>query len=225
MAEKSYKNMCPEERAEKIVEKLESEFKIELPEEGDPFLTLVRTVLSQNTNRRNTSKAYNSLKKKYETPSDFAEADLEELKKLIKPAGLYNSKSKTLKELGQIILKKFDGELGKIFNKGSEKAREEFLGLPGVGPKTADCVLLFAGGFDVLPVDTHVDRTARRLGLASLDNSLEEVKKEVERVFPDDRLGKTHILLIELGREYCKARKPDCEGCPVEKFCPKVGVD
>ncbi len=217
--------MLPEKRAEKILEKLESEFQLSLPEEGHPFLTLVRTVLSQNTNRTNTSTAYNNLIEKYQTPSDFAEAELEDLKELIKPAGLYNSKSETLKKLGQIVVEDFDEDLGKIFNKDPEEARDELLDLPGVGPKTADCVLLFAGGFDVLPVDTHVDRTSSRLGFASSEDNLEEVKKKVEASFPDGKLGKTHILLIELGREYCKARNPRCEKCPVKDFCPKIGVD
>ncbi len=130
-----------------------------------------------------------------------------------------------MKELGQIIVEDFDEDLGKIFDKDPEEAREDLLDLPGVGPKTADCVLLFAGGFDVLPVDTHVNRTAKRLGLASSDDNLEEVRKKVQDLFPPGKLGNTHILLIELGREYCKSRTPDCEECPVEEFCPKIGVD
>lgn len=217
--------MSPEERAEKIVEKLKSEFQISLPEQGDPFPTLVRTVLSQNTNRRNTSKAYNNLKEEYQTPSDYAEANLEKLKELIRPAGLYNSKSKTLKELGRKVLEDFEGDLGKVFSNGPEEGREKLLNLPGVGPKTADCVLLFSGGFDVLPVDTHVDRTSKRLGLASLEDNLEEVKKRVEALLPEGKLGNAHILLIELGREYCKAGNPLCGECPVEGLCPKIGVD
>ncbi len=225
MREKFYKNIPLEDRAETIIDKLESEFQEELPEIGKPFPTLVRTVLSQNTNRSNTSKAYDNLSEKYQTPSDYADADIEDLKKKIKPAGLYNSKSKTLKKIGEIVEEKYDGELEKILEKGGEKAREHLLEIPGVGPKTADCVLLFSGGFDVLPVDTHVHRTTKRLGLVGEEKDHEEVKESVESILDDSKLGKAHILLIELGRKYCKARNPKCESCPVEEYCPKAGLE
>lgn len=225
MKEKFYKNIPLDDRAETIVDELESEFEEELPDTGKPFPTLVRTVLSQNTNRSNTSKAFDNLKKNYRTSSDYAYADIEDLKKQIKPAGLYNSKSKTLKRIGEIVEEKYDGELEKILEKGVEKAREDLLEIPGVGPKTADCVLLFSGGFDVLPVDTHVHRTTKRLGLVDEEKDHEGVKESVESILDDGRLGKAHILLIELGREYCRARNPKCESCPVEKYCPKAGLE
>jgi len=225
MKEEFYKNIPLEERAETIIDKLDFEFEEELPELGNPFSTLVRTVLSQNTNRANTSRAYKNLRGEFQNPEDFANADLEELKDRIKPAGLHNSKSKTLKKIGEIVEEKYDGQLDKIFEKEKEEARDDLLKISGVGPKTADCVLLFSGGLDVLPVDTHVHRTSIRLGLAERDDSHESVKEKVESILPDEKLGKAHILLIELGREYCKARNPKCESCPVEKYCPRLGLE
>lgn len=220
-----FKDMPPKKRAEEIVEKLKAEFEIDFPNQENPFLTLVRTILSQNTNSRNTSKAFNNLFENYRLPSDLSNADLEELKKLIKPAGLYNSKSETLKEVGKIITEEYGGNLEKILRKNLEGAGNDLLELPGVGPKTADCVLLFAGEFNVLPVDTHVDRVSKRLGLAGLGENPEGVKEKVESLLPAGERGNAHILLIELGREYCKVRNPECGDCPVLELCLQIGVN
>lgn len=225
MTEKLYKNISEKDRADKVVDILNAEFRKELPEKGEPFVTLVRTILSQNTNSKNTSKAFENLKDDFEKPEDFLEADLEELKERIKPAGLYNSKSKTLKNVSRIIHEDFEKDLKNILKGDPEKARKFLLELPGVGPKTADCVLLFSCGYDVLPVDTHVDRTSKRLGFVDIESNKEEVKNRLECLLSEGYRGTAHILLIELGRKYCKARNPDCEECPVNNYCPKKGIE
>lgn len=213
------------DRARKMIKRLDSEFKIDRPTKSDPFLSLVRTVLSQNTHRRNTRRAFENLTSKYVSPSELAAADPEELEALIRPAGLYRSKARVLKNLADIILNEYGGDLERVLKKPPDEAREELLSMKGVGPKTADCVLFFGGGRDVLPVDTHVARTAKRLGFADPDDGPKGVKHELEPLIPKGKRGKAHLLLIELGRKYCKARKPLCEKCSVEDLCPKVGLE
>ena len=110
------------------------------------------------------------------------------------------------------------------------EVREALLGMKGVGPKTADCVLLFAGGRDgVFPVDTHVHRIARRMGLAPPGADHETVREHLERDVPAEKCGFGHTAMIQFGREYCTAREPACldspEACPLCDYCDRVGVD
>jgi endonuclease-3 len=102
--------------------------------------------------------------------------------------------------------------------------------MKGVGPKTADCVLLFAGGRGgVFPVDTHVHRISRRVGLAPADADHEEVREYLERDVPAEKCGFGHTAMIQFGREFCTARKPACldgeDACPMADICDRVGVD
>lgn len=217
-------NSDPDERASEILARLSLEFKIRPESESDPFPTLVGTVLSQNTNRKNTSKAWENLSGRYSTPSDYVSADLKELEELIRPAGLYKSKSKRLKSIAKILMDEYDGDLSKILEKEVEEARKDLLDLPGVGPKTADCVLLFAGNRDVLPVDTHVERTLKRLGFVDPESDSEGAKEQFEKFVPEGKSREMHLLLIELGRNVCKARGPICNECPLKDLCPKIGV-
>jgi endonuclease-3 len=188
-------------------------------------MVLVGTVLSQNTNWRNTRRAFDNFAPKFQTPAQLVGAHLREIEKLIRPAGLYKAKAKNLREMARIIQGKYGGDLGRILEKPPGEARRELLEFPGVGYKTADCVLLFAGGRDVLPVDVHVARTAKRLGFASLKDSPERVREKLEPLVPKGRRGEAHLLLIELGRRYCRASKPLCGKCPINNLCPKAGLD
>lgn len=225
MGSKSFKiNSEESTRAEEILDKLSSEFSIRPPTKRGAFQILVRTVLSQNTSRNNTTKAFDNLSEKYVEPKDFADADLKDLEELIRPAGLQRSKSKRLKSIGGILFEKYDGDLDRIIGRDPEEARNKLLELPGVGPKTADCVLLFAAERDVLPVDTHVARTVKRLGFTDLDSDPESVKKDFEPLVPTGKSREMHLLLIELGRNVCKSRRPLCGSCPLENLCPKEGV-
>ncbi|KXA92176.1 hypothetical protein AKJ64_03835 [candidate division MSBL1 archaeon SCGC-AAA259E17] len=226
MVGKSFKPVSDKEsRVIKIISRLEDEFQVDSSFGSDPFLTLVRTVLSQNTNSRNTRRAFDNLTPEYTSPKDFAEADPEKLEELIRPAGLYRSKARNLQKLARIIINEHEGSLEEILEKSRTEARKELIKMPGVGPKTADCVLLFADGRDVLPVDTHVSRTTKRLGFAHLDDDPEAVKEKLEPLVPEGERGKLHLLLIALGREYCKAPTPICESCPIDDLCPRQGVD
>lgn len=212
--------MDDRERMVKILERLSAEFELWRQRGRGPFEILVQTVLSQNTNWRNTKLAFDRLMKKFRTPKQLAEADAREIQKLIEPAGLHQMKSGRLKQIAQIICDKVNGDLGRVIRKPIEEARGELLALPGVGYKTADCVLLFAAGRDVLPIDTHIFRVAERLGFISARDGYEAVKTRLEGLVPSGRRGEAHILLIQHGRRYCNARTPLCEDCPIGDLCP-----
>jgi endonuclease-3 len=187
----------------------------------DPFETLIVTVISQNTASRNTAKAFENLSKQFEiTPEVLANAEASQIEQSLKVAGLYRNKAKAIKRISKIVLEEFHGDLKPILSLPFEEARKTLLQLPGVGPKTADIVLLFCSGKPTIPVDTHVNRVSKRLGLTPASGNYEIVRRFLQSLYdPKDYLA-VHVLLILLGREYCKARNPMCTRCPVNKLCP-----
>jgi len=181
---------------------------------------LVSTVLSQNTSDRNTARAVSRLRETIGiTPEGISKAGLRELKAAIRSSGLYNVKARVLKRLARIIVKKYGGRVEKVLEKPLDEARGELMSLPGVGPKTADVILLFAGSRQTFPIDTHIFRVSRRLGLIGLRDSYEEARRRLMKTFPPDSYLKAHLLLIEHGRRICKARKPLCGDCVLLKHC------
>jgi len=215
-------------RALRILETLRDTFK--LPEWTNspcktPFETLIRTIISQNTSNRNTARAFEELSKKFQiTPEVFSNAELSEIEECLKPAGLYRNKSKVIKKLSKIIIEEFDGTLEQVLTLPTEEARKKLLALPGIGRKTADILLLFCAKRPTIPVDTHVNRVSRRLGLAAMKGGYEEVRLALQSLYsPKDYLA-IHVLLILLGRNYCKARKPICRSCPVNKLCNYINT-
>lgn len=216
------------------------------------FDCLVRTVLSQNTSDAASQPAHDALLARYapdgpaESEPDLAvalaAADQEELAEIISPAGLHNQKSDTIVRLARRIVDDYGGDSvadadGRpadafdAFVTGSDPAtvREILLDMRGVGPKTADCVLLFSGGRSgIFPVDTHVHRIARRVGLAPPDADHETVRERLERDVPAEKCGFGHTAMIQFGREYCSARSPACldglDACPMADRCERAGV-
>jgi endonuclease-3 len=210
-------------RAMQILGILKSDFSVPRLTDSarDPFKALIRTVLSQNTADVNSMRAFKSLSEKFPiTPEALAEADVNEIEKAIRVAGLYKNKSRVIKNLSSIILEKFGGSLDFIYSLSLEEARKTLLGLPGVGPKTADVVLIFCAGKPTLPIDTHVNRVSKRLGLVPPKADYEEVRRALQALYPAEEYLSVHLLLISLGRKYCKARKPLCNVCPVNALCP-----
>ncbi|MEM2092825.1 MAG: endonuclease III [Candidatus Bathyarchaeia archaeon] len=211
------------DRAQKIMEILRRSFS--LPEwitsNRDPFETLIVTIISQNTADRNTKRAFENLSRKFLiTPEALANADVREIEECLKSAGLYRNKARVIKEISRIILEKYNGSLNPIIKKPLEESRKTLMELPGVGPKTADVILLFSGGKPTIPVDTHVKRVSKRLGLAPNNGGYEDVRKALQSLFkPEDYLD-AHVLLISLGRKYCRARNPHCRECPLRILCP-----
>ncbi|MEA2090538.1 MAG: endonuclease III [Thermoproteota archaeon] len=215
-------------RASKVLSILKNNFSLPTwtSSTREPFQTLIVTVISQNTADKNTAKAFENLSNRFQiTPEALAKANQDEIEEAIRVAGLYRNKSQTIKRLSQIILEQFNGSLEFIHSVPLKKARKILLELPGVGPKTADVVLLFCAEKPTVPVDTHVNRVSKRLGFASSKTGYEEVRLALQSLYyPKDYLA-VHLLLISLGRKYCKAGKPLCKSCPVNHLCPSKQVE
>ncbi len=205
-------------KAEKVVDRLIDIYGQLTRKDDSAFHVLVRTILSQNTNDRNMRVASGNLFSRFKTPEEISNADLGELATLLRPGGLHNVKAKRIMDISKLITKKY-GDLDKVVQKNVDAARKDLLSIKGIGPKTADCVLLFAGSHNVLPVDTHVFRVAHRLGLAPQNADHEAVKAALESKIPSKKLGSAHNALIAFGREYCRARNPRCDECPLEDLC------
>jgi endonuclease-3 len=190
----------------------------------DPFETLIVTIISQNTADTNTERAFESLSKHFEiSPQALAKAELDQIEEAIKTAGLYKNKAKTIKQASAVILEKYHCSLQPILALPLEEARKTLMGFSGVGPKTADVVLLFSAGQPTVPVDTHVNRVSKRLGFAPEKGDYEAVRGSLQALFdPADYLT-VHLLLIAHGRKTCKAQRPLCKQCPVNTYCPSNG--
>lgn len=189
------------------------------------FGTLVRTVISQNTTSRNTARAFEDLSKRFEiTPESLSKANEAEVEEAIRVAGLHRSKGRALKKLSSMILEEYGGSLDFIFEMPLEQARERLLELPGVGPKTADVVLLLSAKKPTLPVDTHVNRVSKRLALVDVRADYEHVRKGLQLLFDHADYYAVHVLFIMLGRRFCLARRPICSECPINELCPSMLV-
>ncbi len=210
-------------RAEQILRTLRETFTMPrwTTSSRDPFKTLIVTIISQNTADRNTTKAFESLSNRFKiTPEVLAKAQTDEIERCLKVAGLYRHKAKTIKQVSKIILDQFHGSLEPILSMPLEEARKTLLELPGVGPKTADVVLLFCAEKPTIPVDTHVFRVSKRLGLAPADGDYEAVHTSLQRHYSPKDYLEVHLLLIAHGRKYCRARAPLCTECPLSNICP-----
>jgi endonuclease-3 len=223
-------------RAERVVDHLGERYWQKTYGGRDGFECLVRTILSQNTSDRASQPAHDALMERYGEGVDLAAAlaaaPRDELAETISSAGLYNRKSETLIRLAERVVDEYGGAEGfdEFVTTGDPaEVRDALLGMKGVGPKTADCVLLFAGGQSgVFPVDTHVHRIARRMGLAPADADHEAVREHLERNVPPGKCGFGHTAMIQFGREFCSARRPACladpDACPMADRCEQVGV-
>ena len=195
-------------RVERILDALEGlypEARAEL-EFSNPYETLVATILSAQCTDKRVNMVTSRLFPKY--PDAFAMAQLtaEELEPQIKECGLYRNKAKNIVAACKALVEKYDGRV--------PSTRKELMALPGVGQKTAGVVLLAAFGDDEIPVDTHVFRVSRRIGLADA-NTPEKVEQQLREVLPKERWSHAHHLIIWHGRRCCHARKPECERCPL----------
>lgn len=214
------------DRAKKILRILRENFHIPNMSElcSDPFKTLIRTIISQSTAEANTRRAFENLSANMTiTPESLAEADTRDIENAIRVAGLYRNKSIIIKRVSAMILEKFNGKLDFIYSLPTDEARKILLSLPGVGPKTADIILLFCAKKTVLPIDTHVSRVSRRLGLVPKEKvNYEDIRAELERLYDPRDYFAVHMLLIALGRTFCRAIGPRCRSCPVNNLCPSA---
>ena len=187
----------------------------------DPLSELIMTILSQNTSDHNSRRAFDSLLTRFGGWEAVAEGSVEDIAEAIKLGGLAQVKAPRIKK----ILEQIQAQRGSLDLKFLKKmpvaeAKAWLRGLPGVGPKTAACVLLFSLGKPVLPVDTHIHRVAKRLGLIGSRVSAEKAHEILGDMVPADDVYRFHILLIEHGRRVCKAQRPRCRECVLLKGCP-----
>jgi endonuclease-3 len=215
-------------KANKILHILQNDFSIPkwLDSQRTTFQTLIRTVLSQATASRNATRAFENLSRKFSiTPQSLVKANVKDIEEAIKVAGLYRNKSKVIKNISQVIWEQFNGSLDFIYTSPLEEARKILLTIPGVGPKTADVTLLFCAKKPTIPIDTHVNRVSKRLGLVLPKADYEETRRSLQSLYqPEDYLA-VHLLLIALGRKYCKAKKPLCKLCSVSESCPSKHIE
>lgn len=183
---------------------------------GEPVEELVRTVLSQNTNDRNRDVAYDRLRERFSDWAQVRDADAGAVEEAIRPGGLAHTKAPRIQE---ILRRLGDDDLEWLRGAPRDEAISFLVAMPGVGRKTAACVLIFAFGRNEIPVDTHVFRVGRRLGLISPDASLERAHDEIRAIVDPEDAWELHINLIAHGRALCRPR-PRCDECALRRMCP-----
>ncbi len=181
----------------------------------DAFKILISCLLSLRTQDKNTEKVSRRLFEVADTPKGILKLPIKRLEKLIFSSGHYKKKSRTLKYVSKIILKKFKGKV--------PDTKEELLSIKGIGPKTANIVLAFAFGKSVLPIDTHCHRIPNRLGWVKT-KSPEQTEKELEKILPKKYWNEFNAIFVQFGKTICRPLSPFCSQCPVNKYCKKVGV-
>ena len=185
----------------------------------NPVDMLVATILSQNTNDKNSYKAFQNLKENYSSWEEVAKLTPSKIEKLIKVAGLGKQKSRAIKNFLSTLLKEEGSiSLDYLRKKKDEEILDELVSFPGVGVKTASCVLLFSLRKNFCPVDTHVHRTTNRIGIVKT-SSPDKTFVILNKNMPDGIAHQFHTNLIRLGREICKPTKPACTICPLLKIC------
>ena len=186
----------------------------------DPLDELVLTILSQNTSDRNSGRAFRLLKAAYPSYEAVLEAPVPELYEVIKPAGLGNIKAPRIQAvLAEILRRRGSLDLDFLRDLPMAEARAWLTSLPGIGPKTAACVLCFACDMPALPVDTHVHRVAQRLGLIGPKVNADAAHDLLEQAVPPDDVYEFHVNMILHGRQICHALRPECPRCPLADIC------
>ena len=178
----------------------------------DPFKILISTILSARTRDANTRIATEKLFAKYKTPKSISKADIEEIEQLIKCSGFYKVKAARIKEVSNVIIEKYESNVPDNYN--------DLMSLPGVGSKTANCVLVYAFKVPAIPVDTHVHRISNRLGWVKTKNPLQTEKALKENV-PKEFWLKLNRLLVRFGQQICLPISPKCDICIINRICPK----
>jgi endonuclease III len=196
---------------------------------GHPIAELILTVLSQSTNDRNRDVAYLALRERFPSWDEVRDAPVDLVEEAIRPGGISKVKSARIKSILRAITDTAPGgelSLDWLVELSVPEAQAYLTSLPGVGRKTAACVLLFALGMRDVPVDTHVSRVGTRLGLFRSGAPFEEMHDEMLELTPPGEELEFHLNLLRHGRRTCHARRPDCAGCALQKMCPsafKVG--
>lgn len=197
-------------KVEKIMKELNNLYTLRVFEDRDPYRVLIRTILSQRTKDANTDKATNQLFSKYKDIHEVADAPIEDIERLVKSAGFFRVKANRIKEVSHIILDYYGGIV--------PNNMKELLELPGVGRKTANCVLVFAFQEPAIPVDTHVHRIPNRWGIVNTKTP-EKTEEELMKIVPKNLWIDMNDLIVQFGQTICRPLNPLCEECPITDLC------
>jgi endonuclease-3 len=181
----------------------------------DAFKILISCLLSLRTRDKNTEKASGRLFAVATTPEEILSLSDKQLEKLIFSSGHYKKKARTLKHVSKVLIEEFKGKV--------PNTREELMSINGIGPKTANIVLAFAFGKNVLPIDTHCHRIPNRLGWVETKTP-EKTEKELEKILPEEYWRDFNAIFVQFGKTICVPISPKCSQCPIQEYCQKVNV-
>ncbi len=193
-----------------LLEPLHQPTMLEQLKDYTPFQLLIATLLSARTRDSTVIPIVKKLFQKYPTPAHLANARQQDLEKELYGVGFYRVKAKHVKELSRIVVEKYNGNIPEIL--------EELTSLPGVGRKTANCVLNYAFHQPAIAVDIHVHRISNRLGWVKAETP-EETEKALKKIVPQHLWSKVNMLLVDHGQRICQPRRPKCGECAVRKWC------
>jgi endonuclease-3 len=220
---------CPTSKMREVARRLEERYGPRpWRSSGDTIVELIATILSQHTSDANTARAFASLRSRFPMWRDVIVAPTDEVADAIRSGGLANIKAPRIQAVLRSILARYGSfDLSHLSQRSLAEARAELQALRGVGPKTASCVLLFSLGMPALPVDTHVHRVSRRLGLIGPTTKAEEAHEMLERQLGENRdaVYAFHMNVIAHGRDVCLARRPRCERCALVECCDYYAND
>jgi len=194
------------------------------------FEIIVGAILTQNTAWVNVEKALDNLKKyKLLTINAIVHINEEKLKILIQSSGFFNQKAQRLKLFAAYLYKRYQDDISKFFSQDLTEIRNELLSLQGIGPETADSILLYAGNYPTFVVDAYTKRICKRVPIKVLNDSYDEIKyyfeNELQRTIPKKNLvtvyKEFHALFVQLAKNNCWKKKPECRTCPLSKLCEK----
>ena len=183
---------------------------LQMEEQGDSFKILIGTILSSRTRDEKTKMVVNNLFRRFKNAKELAEVDIDEIKTIIHSIGFYNVKAKRIKEVSQLIVEKFDGKVPDDI--------EGLLELPGVGRKTANCVLVYGFNKPAIPVDIHVHRISNRIGLVNTKTP-EKTEIELSRIISKKYWTEVNQTFVMYGQNICLPIKPNCKTCELKKIC------
>lgn len=216
------------EAATRLTERIESELRdsygIAEKPRLDPLDELILTILSQNTSDVNRDRAWANLQESYGGWDEVRARGREPLEQTIRSAGLAAQKSETILRVLEALGEEGAPSLDHLRDLPDDRALDYLTSIKGVGTKTAACVLCFSLGRPVMPVDTHVHRLAKRLGLVPPNASPEKAHEILNAIVAPDLRFSLHVQLIRHGRSTCRARRPECGRCAIAELCPRIGV-
>ena len=199
--------------------------RVEWEPRRDPTSELIYTILSQHTSDINSIRAFENLLGRFGVWEEVENAEVKDIENAIWEGGLARIKSQRIKDiLIAIRHKRGDLELSFLGNMELRDAKNWLMSLPGVGPKTAAVVLCFALGMPAMPVDTHIHRVSKRIGLIDQKTTAEQAHDILEISIPPEKIFPFHVYLINHGREVCKALRPRCPGCVMKNKCPSASL-